>query len=311
MDPYARAILSLTKNIFENTVGVRPYQTGSEARTYYLERLDDNLCKPMEEAAKTAYGRGTGNEIASGKMNALRSSSALTYNLFGNGKANFDPVHSRIGAGSYSVAYEQQYHTLKPSVSGMPANLDAFLYCEDTGEAVACEMKMLEWLLNKPGELRSKYLEPSHYLTEEAGRVFTAVARELLRPEDQNAAAADSFPCRMLRYDAFQMFKHAVACYTACLSEEKRKIRKLTLVNCIWTLPVPEVLEYRHCQRYRQDEACERREFEDFRQVMQPVVKLFGDSGVDFEICLYSFGEFLALMKKKPDEVAYLRRYTL
>ena len=62
MDKYTKAIMTLIKNVFENVVGVRDYQTESEARTYYLKNLDDNLYEPIDEAAKKAYGEGTGNE---------------------------------------------------------------------------------------------------------------------------------------------------------------------------------------------------------------------------------------------------------
>jgi len=313
MDKYTKAIMSLIKNVFENVVGIRSYQNGSEARTYYLENLNDNLYKQMDEIAENAYGQGTGNEIASGKMNALRSSSALTYNLFWNRKAEFKASSARIGKGFYSVEFEKQYHTLNSSVPGLPANLDAFLYCEDTCEAIACEMKMMEWIFNKPGNLRSKYLSPANYINEDVGKVFADIAKELILQNDYTDpdAIQEEYPCRMTRYDAFQMFKHTVACYSACVSEETRKIKKLTLVNCAWTLSIPEVLEQKHCERYLREEECERREFEDFKHIMQPVKKLFADIGVDFDICFYSFNDFLLLMEKDNDELNYLRRYTL
>ena len=44
--------------------------------------------------------------------------------------------------------------------NGRPANLDAFLYCDYKKEAIACEMKMTEWLFDKPGKLRNAYLNP-------------------------------------------------------------------------------------------------------------------------------------------------------
>ena len=171
----------------------------------------------------------------------------------------------------------------------------------------------MEWIFNKPGSLKSKYLTYANYINENAGKVFTAIANELILQNDYDDSDVirEEAPCRMTRYDAFQMFKHTVACYSACAFEEVRKIKKLTLVNCVWTLSIPEVLEQKHCERYLQEEACEHREFEDFKQIMQPVKKLFADIGVDFDICFYSFSDFLALMEKDADELNYLRRYTL
>ncbi len=310
MDKYTREIMGLLKNVFENVAGAHAYQTESEARTYYLENLNDNLYKPMNETAEKAYGKGSGNEIASGKMNALRSSSALTYNLFWNQTAKFKEGSERIGSGEYFVEFEKQYHTLNSSAKGLPANLDAFLYCKDTCEAVACEMKMMEWIFNKPSALRRKYLDPKNYVNEAVGEVFVRIAKSLI-PKEALAEEQDEYSGSMTRYDAFQMFKHTVACYSACAGEEAREIKKLTLVNCAWTLSIPEVLEPKHCKRYRAEEKLEHCEFEEFKKLMQPAIKLFSDIGVDFDICFYSFNDFLKLMEKNEDELDYLRRYTV
>lgn len=305
MNKYTREIMDLLKENFEQVVGKKKFQEGSEACSYYLFALADNLYKAMGEKALIAYGQGSGNEIFSGKMNALRSSSALTYNLFGNTPA-------KIAGKEYSVEFEKQYHTLKPSVPGKPANLDAFLYCEDTSEAIACEMKMMEWIFNKPGNLRSKYLFPENYINDKCANVFIPIAKELILYNDYEDPndVKEEYPCRMTRYDAFQMFKHALACYSACLGEESRKIKKMTLVNCIWTLPVPERLSSEHYDRYIKEEDCEHTEFKEFKELMKPVKSLFAESGVDFDIEFYTFKDFLSLLDKTESELNYLKRYT-
>ena len=114
MDKYTRELMTLIKENFKDVIGDKNFQNNSDARSFYLVDLVDNICEPMGDKALRAYGQGSGNEIASGKMNALRSSSALTYNLFGNAPA-------KIGDKEYSVEFEKQYHTLKPSVPGKPA----------------------------------------------------------------------------------------------------------------------------------------------------------------------------------------------
>ena len=305
MDKYTREIMTLIKENFEQVVGVKEFQNTSEARSFYLLDLTDNLCEPMGENALNSYGKGSGNEIASGKMNALRSSSALTYNLFGNAPA-------KIGDKEYSVEFEKQYHTLKPSVPGKPANLDAFLYCEENQEAIACEMKMMEWIFNKPSNLRNKYLLPENYINDKCANVFIPIAKELILYNDyeDSDVVKEEYPCRMTRYDAFQMFKHTVACYSASLGEESRKIKKLTLVNCVWTLPVPERLSSKNYDRYIKEESCEHAEFNEFARLMQPVKSLFADWGVDFDIQFYTFKSFLSLLDKTKSELDYLKRYT-
>lgn len=311
MNKYTREIMELLKENFEQVVGVRAFQTQSEIRSYYLRELEDNLCERMGECALMAYGKGAGNEIASGKMNALRSSSALTYNLFGNKPACIknNTEDPRIGNGIYSVEFEKQYHTLKPSVSGKPANLDAFLYCEETAEAIACEMKMMEWLFNQQSGLRAAYLKPENYINPQCAEIFIPIAKSLISDSDCENNKAE-YSCRMERYDAFQMFKHAVACYSACVGEEKRGIKKLTLVNCVWTLPAKDRLSTTARERYIREERCEHAEFEAFVQVMQPVKALFAKLNVDFDIRFYTFNNFLALLDKTDCEMDYLRRYT-
>lgn len=75
---------------------------------FYLDSLEDNLYLSMSDTAKASYGQGSGNEIASGKMNALRSPSVMTYNLFWNHIAeSVAPRDSIIGSGIYQVELEK------------------------------------------------------------------------------------------------------------------------------------------------------------------------------------------------------------
>ncbi len=312
MDKYTNELLTILKNKYTEVCGEREFQTASEMRNFYLEDLNDNLYRLMDETALSAYANGSGSEVDSGKMNALRSSSALTYNLFWNQMAELTkPDESGLGEGVYKVEFEKQFHTLKKSVGGNPANLDAFLVCGKTNEAIAVEMKMMEWIFNKPGELKAKYLDEKNYIDEEAGKVFVSAARELIRTEDYEDPETKkaSYPCTTSRYDAFQMFKHAVACYTAIVSEEPRKIEKLTLVNCAWTLSKPELLSEKSKERYLREERIELEEFEIFKNAMEPVKTLFEKQGVEFDIRFFKFGDFLKLFDKTECELEYLKRY--
>ena len=314
MDRYTKEILTVLKDQYTKINGEKPFQTTEGAREFYLENLNDNLFRPMDANAKTAYGQGSGNEIDSGKMNALRSSSAMTYNLFWDqiAEVNKGPGNL-IGNGVYKVEFEKQYHTLKPSVSKFPANLDAFLYCKHTGEAVACEMKMTEWIFNKPGKLKAAYLNPESYIDAQAGQMFSDIAKEMILHTDYEDPGIEKaeYACIFSRYDAFQMFKHAVACYTACVVEEAREIRKLTLVNCAWMLTAKDMLASDLRERYDREESVELDEFHRFRKIMEPVKGLFAAKGIIFDIWFYPFAEFLQMFNKTDEELQYLRRYTL
>ena len=309
MNTYTKEILTILKNKYTQVVGNKPFQTESEMLEYYTEKLEDNLYMPMSVGAYASYGQGSGNEIGTGKMNALRSSSALTYNLFWDQVAQIKNENENFGKGVYQVEFEKQYHTLKKSASRNPANLDAFLYCKHTKEAIACEMKMTEWIFNKPGMLKSAYLNPENYVKN--GHIFVDVAKELILNndyEDPNTEKAE-YPSITSRYDAFQMFKHAVACYNACVSEEKRKIEKLTLVNCAWTLENKESLSEKALERYLREEDAELEEFNLFKEKMKPIIKMINDEGIKFDIVFYKFSDFVKVFDKTKEELEYLKRY--
>lgn len=314
MDKFTREIMDAIKKDFTDSAGEKEYQNVSEAKEYYVKDLNDNFYRPMNDTVKNAYCSGSGNEIASGKMNSIRSSSAMTYNLLWDGTANIIKPYDRIiSAGKYFVEFEKKYHTLKPSISGNPANLDAFLYNSELCEAIACEMKMTEWLFNKPGTLKSKYLDKNSYINSDAGEVFVSVAESLIANSDYDEdilKSQNEYAPFTSRYDSFQMFKHTVACYTACVEEEKRKIKKLTLLNCVWDGLDDSVVSDKSRDRYNLANRTEQAEFGQFRDCMEPVKKLFAEIGVEFNVVYYSVDDFIAIMEKTDDELKYLNRYT-
>ena len=57
MDKYTKELLDLLKNKYTEVCGERKFQCTSEMRNYYLENLDDNLFRPMDETAFDAYGK--------------------------------------------------------------------------------------------------------------------------------------------------------------------------------------------------------------------------------------------------------------
>lgn len=316
MESFTKELLDLIKKRYIAVAGPKEFQNTTEARRYNLESFEDNLYKPMSQSVYDAYGKGSGNEISSGKMNSVRSSSALTYNLFWRERAtvsdSFFPKYSmKITPGKYDVEFEKTYHTLKTTVSNRPAHLDAFLYNSDNSEAIAIEVKMTEWIFNKPGNLKAAYLDENSYINKEAGKVFVSIARNLIGNTDYDfdTESAD-YPSFTVRYDAFQMFKHTVACYTACVSEEKRPVKKLTLLNIIWDLARSEELPSDESMRiYDEIAATERFELDLFFRRMEPVKKLFEDIGVKFEFKAIKMSDIPVLFEYDDDELKYLKRY--
>ena len=314
MDKFSFELLSLVKEQFEKVIGNKKYQipdVGKEfsARQFYFENLADNLFEPMTPGVLSQYSNGSGNELED-KMKALRSSSAMTYNLLGN-----DDIvlygNSRLGAVKYSLQYEWQGHTLKAGLRGQPANIDAILVCKDTGEIIAAEMKMSEWIFNSSGKLKSVYLNCENYDDKEAGALFTEIANALIKPvsdyetDPQNQTEYLPF---LTRYDGFQMFKHSVALYNAC-KEKRMCCKKLTLVNCVWEPNFPDKLSESAKEKYTVALSIEHSEFNVFYFEMQPVKNLFRTLGIDFDIQYYSLSDFAKNITLSEQRSAYLQRY--
>ena len=93
--------------------------------------------------------------------------SVTTKNLFGNDNAVISS-DTFFDQGSYEVFYEKQLPTIKNNPHN--ANLDAFL--KGNTELIFCEMKMTEWLFNRPSDLRESYLDKSLYYDPEAYEAF-------------------------------------------------------------------------------------------------------------------------------------------
>lgn len=169
---------------------------------YHYKDCTDNVFGPMGDQVRQAYGNGSGGEMqvteySPAKMANISSSSAMTYNLLGNGPVEI-VENDHLSAGSYQLQYEKQMYTL--NMGSKPANLDAFLSNGRERTAIFCEMKMLEWL-GTPGELKPSYRTDRYFFDKvSAYPVFASLIQKI---------EAEKFEC----YDAWQMFKHLLAIY--------------------------------------------------------------------------------------------------
>lgn len=79
-------ILEYLKKSYENATNkqmISDLDMNSKQAPYYFRFLEDNLIEPMSEVTLKRYSQADGNELEQ-KMKALRSSSAMTYNIIGN-----------------------------------------------------------------------------------------------------------------------------------------------------------------------------------------------------------------------------------
>lgn len=291
----------------------------------YCLDVKDNLITEMAEEHVEQYGGGSGGEMKpkkegeAAKMAALRSSSAMTFNLVGNYGIRIKDNPFEFALGDYKVEYEKQMRTLAMSL-GRPANLDALLThtpFEKDKEAIFCEMKMMEWH-TKPSktELDEKYKEEAYYFLKEAYEVF--------RPKIDQIKEAD-----FQRYDACQMFKHTLAIFNATftgnidanvdLLEKQRevlqlhgKFKKITLANVVYQIPEKELVGTEIETKYKDMHEQEQKEFDKFKKIMldNKLIELFKKKcGVDFDIVFIPTKDFIGIMEKSEAEKKYLERY--
>lgn len=302
MDRFTYRLLAHLKVAFENSNGHPHYEVEDSgpsvtARQFYVRELTANLVRPMAEEHVREYARGSGEELA-GKMRALRSSSAMTFNVLGNEWLTVrEPRNGRGGMlapGRYHVVYEAQFPTLR---RGLPANLDAMLD-DRAGRTVACEMKFLEWVSGDPLPLKEAYFQREMHRCTSVAETFILVGVRL---------NAEHFT----RYDYAQMFKHALALYNACAEGRLPGVTSLKLFNVVWEPPTRSAILTDGDLVWLHDAiACERREFGRFQELMQPVCKLFDDLGARFSIAYMPVSDLISIVEYPAEERRKLERYT-
>ena len=270
-------------------------------KLYYLKRLEDNLVVPMSGSVRAMYERGGGSEL-DGKMCSIRSSSAMTFNLLGNGPVR---ISSGKHAGSYELAYEYQLPTLRNSPH--PANLDAYLKSE--GENIYCEMKMLEWLGTPHHVLSPNYLETTRYLVPcEDAESFITMFRKLACI---SVTGKDCKPERLSdgRYDSLQMAKHLLAIYGKLANDATYSPSKVTLLNCVWEFTNPSALGG-YMPKYLKMKAEEHEGFERFARLAEEhVAPLFEAKGTSLSIEYMTTVELMEAIEYEPCHRAKLERY--
>ena len=272
---------------------------------YYLKRIEDNLVMPMDDKHVAEYGAGTGDELE-GKMKSLRSSSAMTFNLLGNGPVRLNGANG-LPAETYTVEYEHQLPTIKGNQN--PANLDVKLESVGSETVVYCEMKLAEWVFHGASGLRSPYLDADNYLIPEPqAAAFIEIMESLCADE---AGSSDRIKPKLGCYDAFQMMKHLLAIYSEfhrkAAAKEKLPERAM-LLNCVWEMAHPEKLG-RYEAKYRGREAEEHAQYEQFAKAVAPVVKLFAELGCEFTVRYITFAEMRDALELRSEHRKALERY--
>ena len=302
MDAFSYEILSLLKSGYLATgerddFEVHDIGPSFSARQFYVTRLEDNLIHSMDARHIEEYRHGSGSELDD-KMRALRSSSAMTFNLLRNGPVNVLWNGSRE---SYEVSYEAQLPT---RTIGLPANLDAVLVNKE--HVIACEMKMLEWLLGKPSVLKSAYRRRETYRDERAANTFLNLADTLF---GQNGLPL------LARYDAAQMFTHALALYNSCAEGRWPTQRRVDLVNVVHEMGESALRQLSPLSRghYEKALAEEHRGAQRFVEAAnETLAPLFDTLGFGFTTVYAPVSDFISMLELDDATHSTLRtRYLL
>ena len=283
-----------------------------EKHPYYLDELKDNLEHPMKDAAKNAYGSGSGNELRV-KMRALHSSSALTFNLFGNDAVNLHPNKHNLTPGVYQVEYEKKL----PALYGK-ANLDACLSSES--ELLLFEMKMKEWLFDRKSTVSVRYQrEEGRFRDKEfydawhtAGKDVAVDNAKKTVTEGGKKAEPPLYIPKMQYVDVYQLMKHILGIYKGmfCTDELPEK-KKVTLILGVWTIEDEDFFgtDAKAEKIYDAYQSCEkemRKEFAAFHDALAPIMQWFATQDVQFDVRLLTVREIISVMHTESRLQRYL-----
>ncbi|MBR4749718.1 MAG: hypothetical protein IK083_09155 [Abditibacteriota bacterium] len=321
-DRWLRLHPGAERPVFRGDAEDCPYKT--RMRDFYFIRRDDNLLQSMSPDTERAYREGDGGELEEyvdkhgslqpPKLHSVASSSALTFNIFGNGpeavfagdlresSAHSYPPAADSGpeGGPYRIEYEKKLRVLWGS--NRPANLDAYLY--DGKNGVFVETKLSEWLCDPPKVLDHAYGDPSRY---------PAGLFEALAPLRKRVNSRD-----FRRLDAAQLYRHIIGifnerCYLGGLPGT---LSRITLALCYWA-PEPEYfagtdIDPRHYEAAREELIGDCALFTDRLAASSPsVFDLFGEKGVRFGFAAIPADRLAGLLQRE-DPAAYsefMKRY--
>lgn len=300
-------LLEYLKEKFESAVGHKMIcaknddKISEKKRPYYFEKLECNILpEGMKKAAKEAYKKGDGQEFNL-KMRALRSSSAMTFNIFGNGdeKGFIDHSHDFL-QGKYQLIYEKQLST----INSAKANIDVCLISENGEDLILFEMKMAEWLLGQPKKLRESYLEADNKYSEIRKLAEKFVNMNIRYKENGKVV----HPAITHYFDVVQMILHLWGLYNTVIVQKKEFIgvKKITLVCGMWTI---ENREFKQFDKYKEIEEAASEEFKEFYGKLVEIKKKFKDEHIDLEVKKMSVKEIIECLKKSNEEMKYLQRY--
>lgn len=293
---FEKEILTIIKNKFDPAHSFAYCSNDPNNKfSYYLKEMDKHLYEPMDDISKKAYDDGKGSELKgkNPKICALRSSSALTYNIFGNYNS-FEFENNKY----YEKLFE--FKDLPTLInSNAPANMDVFL--KGDNKLIFFEMKMCEWLLNTSSrEISISYLKPENYSDSKLADCAINCIKNMANTELYN-------------YDALQMFKHTLGIYNYLQNKKNSTPKEVELINCIWSFKNDSGLSPKSKKRYEDAVEDEKKGFEKFLSCMKQFIDLFTDTlHINLKIRMIFFEDLYKKLKienETSEHKDFLSRY--
>ncbi|SEA18484.1 PGN_0703 family putative restriction endonuclease [Selenomonas ruminantium] len=266
----------------------------ADNQNYYFTDYRENLLDKMSNEVCKAFAKGSGNELQR-KMAAVYSSSAMTFNIFGNGPVEVKKNTCGWSVGKYTLQYERQLPVLK---RGGKANLDAQLTNEK--EIIFFEMKMQEWLFYKPSKLAWAYLhdEKRYY----NGEMFPVVKNLIENITPDSTTDLKNYSCKYKHFDAFQIIKHIIGIYNGVVGrqDEFTKAEKITLVVGYWTVPlgILQKMPKDISGKYKEIEKTMQKEMNSFDKLLPTIKDRFKAVGVKFDLKVMTVEEIITALGK-------------
>ncbi|EID84024.1 hypothetical protein MSI_25460 [Treponema sp. JC4] len=269
----------------------------TEIKGFQTKELDKNLYHSMSDKTKSEYKNSDGDELKKGRIDMIRSSAAMIYNLLGNDDVVLEK-NKYLPEGTYTKEFEKKYKSInvinKETNEPYAANLDAWLH-NDSCE-IFIESKCMEWLQNSSDkELAKSYIKyTSKYFYSDSAEMFKSVGNEI--------------SCS--QYDSCQMFRHTLAIYNYLRDNPDKKNKKIYLVNVVWEPDESELPEEIR-DVYKSQLELEHREFQFFYKKMNSIINLIRPAlAKDFDIIYMPVKEFFSILKYSDEkQKRFVQRY--
>lgn len=269
----------------------------TEIKGFQTKDIDKNLYHSMSDKTKSEYKNSDGDELKKGRIDMIRSSAAMIYNLLGNDDVVLEK-NKYLPEGKYKKEFEKKYKSInyinRETNEPYAANLDAWLH-NDSCE-IFIESKCMEWLQNNSEkELGISYIRnTSKYFFPDSAEMFRTVGTEI--------------PCS--QYDSCQMFRHTLAIYNYLRDHPEKKTKKIYLVNVVWEPDESELLEEIR-DVYKLQLELEHREFQLFYKRMDQIINLITpDLAKDFDILYLPVKDFYSILKYSDEkQKRFVQRY--